>query len=502
MPKEPRERKSVVRRASAPAAHQVVGVDADGAVRDARTAARTAAPVSLRSAGKTFRAPSAPEWRVGVPAGEALPGLLPRDSFSGYARPVTVLPQRFVLDEPGSFLRLFRTEVPARIELRSVQIAQVWALVGLAALARRNGTAVTQLEFGPESPVGRFAHAIGLRDAMEGLASTSPGEPGRTCRIRRISRIDEVETAAREIAELVIPPAADDDEDAEARKTLRYVLVELMRNAVQHSLDPKGGVVAAQRMEAGYLKYPRPVVQVAVADAGVGVLAALQASYPSITDPEQALVKALEPHVSGTFGPGRTGSTYNAGMGLFFISEMAKLTAGRLVLASRGASLSLIGDLEGYAKSHLAFVPPRGTQFPGTLVAFELPLGEVSDHARLIEVIRDKARERTPQRDTTPWVRFEAPPRGVPSFVVAHVSEDVERAAELSRGELQRRLFDRKPVALDFRNISVCTQSFLHALLFEAIRISWAVQVPIFIEHAQPGVVAGIQLVDNYARGG
>ncbi|MCA9298890.1 MAG: hypothetical protein KDA28_07480, partial [Phycisphaerales bacterium] len=80
--------------------------------------------------------------------------------------------------------------------------------------------------------------------------------------------------------------------------------------------------------------------------------------------------------------------------------------------------------------------------------------------------------------------------------------EDVERAHELSRTSLQPLLFARKPIALDFRNMRVCTQSFLHALLFEAIRLSWATQTPIYVEQASPGVETGIRLVDNYARGG
>ncbi|WP_236519583.1 STAS-like domain-containing protein [Sandaracinus amylolyticus] len=281
------------------------------------------------------------------------------------------------------------------------------------------------------------------------------------------------------------------------------MLVELMRNAVQHSADPRGGVIAAQLMKAGYSGYPQPVVQVAVADTGVGVLAGLQASYPELADAKAAVVKALEPHVSGTFGPGRTGTSENAGMGLFFISEMAKLTAGRMLLATRGATLWLRGDLEGgYASHRLDILPPEGTGFPGTLVAFELPLGEPADHARMIETITEKARQRTPQRDTSAWVRFEAAPKGTPTFVVSTVSEDVKAAARLSREQIQPRLFRREPVSLDFRNVSVCTQSFLHALLFEAIRISWAVQTPIFVEHAEPGVATGVRLVDNYARGG
>lgn len=85
---------------------------------------------------------------------------------------------------------------------------------------------------------------------------------------------------------------------------------------------------------------------------------------------------------------------------------------------------------------------------------------------------------------------------------MSQVIEDVTAAARLSRESLQPSLFRREHVALDFRNVSVCTQSFLHALLYETIRISWGVQTPVFIENAAPGVVAGVRLVDNYARGG
>lgn len=412
------------------------------------------------------------------------------------------VPVRFVLHDPTSFLRLFESGIPSTVRLDDVDVAQVWALVGLAALARRNGQPSLHVDLSLDSNVGRFAHAIGLRDVIEETSPGSPGDPGRTYKIRRVQRIDEVEAAAREIAELIVG-AKDHDEAEETQKTLRYVLLELMRNAVQHSCDPKGGVVAAQRMDAGYPGYTQATIQVAVADAGIGIQAALASSYPELTDPETALAKALEPHVSGKFGPGLTGSTYNAGMGLFFIAEMAKLADGCLLLSSQGASLTLRGAPMGDDGTP----PPNsivthGLGFPGTLVAFELPVGSVVDHTALLEVIRDAARQRTPSRTTRPWIRFEAAPPDAKRFQVLPLVESTEAAAQLSRETLQRHLFNRQPIVLDFDKVSLCTQSFLHALLFETIRISWAVQTPIYVENTVPAVRVGIDLVDNYARGG
>ena len=407
-------------------------------------------------------------------------------------------PSRFVIDRPAAFLRL-PLEGPGPIDLDAVELAQVWALVGLAALGRANGQALIVRSSGV-STVGRFAAAVGLDDAIAGRAMSGPGEPQRTAKIRRVRTPAEADQAARDIAALLLPNVDDD----ESQRTIRFVLVELMRNAIQHSADPKGGVVAAQRMNAGQGGYARAMLQVAVADAGVGVLAALSATYPELPTQEAALIKALEPHVSGTFERGRTGTAENAGMGLFMVAEMAKLVGGRLLLASRGGAILLDGfvDAEGDARHRLEPVRPKGTGFPGTLVAFELPIGEVEDHAALVQAVLEKRSLRMPSGPTVPWLRFAAPPQGTPTWVVTALGEDTTAAQHLSRESLQPLLFAKKPIALDFVNVELCTQSFGHALLYEALRLSWAMQVPIFVENTTPSVEVVLRHVDAYARSG
>lgn len=408
---------------------------------------------------------------------------------------------KFVLDEPSSFLTwITQAKASGLANLDGISVAQAWALAGLAALARVNGGPTFRVTGDRASKLMRFADAIGFDDVVRGESSDISGDEGRTVRLRRITQVQTVEQTATVIGRVLFPNIPNIDE-SETQRSLHYVLVELMRNAVQHSTDPRGGVVGAQRMDAGFRDYNQECVQVVVADTGIGVLQALRKTYPDLPDARAALVKSLQPHVSGAFGPGRTGSAYNAGMGLFFISEMAKLTAGRLLLASHGAALLLTGHKEGYEKKRLRHLK-LGLGFPGTLVAFELPIGEVRDHAALIETISAKARERTPKRDMAAWVRFEAPPVGTFDFVVSTIAEDIDGAGKVSKEQLQKRLFAREPVALDFRHVDVCTQSFLHALLYDAIRLSWAVQTPIYVENAAPSVKVGVALVDNYARGG
>ena len=50
--------------------------------------------------------------------------------------------------------------------------------------------------------------------------------------------------------------------------------------------------------------------------------------------------------------------------------------------------------------------------------------------------------------------------------------------------------------------VRVCTQSFLHALLHEAVRLAWARKVPMHVVNATPAVRAQLEFVESYSLGG
>lgn len=410
------------------------------------------------------------------------------------ARYASIVATAFELARPGEFLRL-RLGPGDAIDLSAVDVAQIWSLVALAALARENGEA---LGVKLDGVCGRAAIAVGFREAVRG-EDPGTGADG-TAKMRRVRTPAEIEGVAREVSRLLLSKEDDD----EPRRTVHFVLVELMRNAVQHSGDPKGGVIAAQRIDARSAGYSSDVVQVAVADTGIGVLASLSAMHTELDTQVAALTKALEPHVSGTFEPGRRGGAENAGMGLFMIAEMAKAVGGRLLVASRGGAILLTGHLDdlGNASHRLEVVAPPGVGFAGTLVAFELPIDGVARHDGLIELILEKREQRSASIPATPWLRFTEPPSGATEFAVGPLVEDTTRATQLSREQLQPRLFRREAITIDFSGVDLCTQSFVHALLFEAIRLSWATQTPIYIRNASPGVRVILRYVEAYARSG
>jgi hypothetical protein len=189
-------------------------------------------------------------------------------------------------------------------------------------------------------------------------------------------------------------------------------------------------------------------------------------------------------------------------MGLFFIAEMAKLTSGTLLIASRGATLLLSGWTDEEGGHTLRFIEPRGTGFPGTLVVFELPVGDVADYPALIETIKERAKARTPQRAIHRWIRFEPAPPGATRFEVQKQAENTPVAIQLAQSEITPRILQKQPIVLDFAGMRILTQSYLHALLFEPLRLAWALRTPIYVANVEPAVRSNLELLENYALAG
>ena len=407
-------------------------------------------------------------------------------------------PRTVFLDDPVPLLEWIERRPDDEFRLDAVDVIQPWGIVALAALAREDGPKPLKVARSVASASSvRFAHAIGFEEVLRNQPSGGTQEAERTVKLRRFRTSADIEPLSRETSTLLMPGR----EHSETRRTIEYVLIELLRNVVQHSGDPLGGVAGAQRMDQGGTYATRACIQVTVSDCGVGIPEALKRMH-RVKTPQEALEKSIWPHISGTFPEGFTGSLENAGMGLFFIAEMAKLTAGSLIISSRGATLRLKGDAEGKGRHEIEFLDHRRIGFPGTLVIFELPVGEVRDYDALIETIQQRAMKRTPRRVTYHWFKYDDAPSGAFRCMVSVASEDTEKAKGFAQEHLVPRIVKREPVLLDFTNIEVCTQSFVHALLFEAVRVAWALRSPIYIANAARAVKSTLDLLERYALRG
>jgi hypothetical protein len=422
--------------------------------------------------------------------------LFPTEDAPQSHAPATVLsfPPRIELSNPESFLTVLEKTSSRTLRVADPFIIQVWGLVGMAALGREPSSDAWQILMEGHSNGVKFARALGLQEVMIGRDDDDWGERGRTVKLRRIQEMPSIEPVANRISNLIAPA------DEVAQATLHYVIVELLRNVLQHSQDPLGAVVAAQTMTEAQ-QYGRPAVQVAVADTGIGILAHLRGKHPELQDAGAALEKALRAHISGTFEEGLTGSLYNAGFGLFAISELAKLTGGRLLLASRGAALSIQGDRTDFNKHTSSLISPKGTGFPGTLVAFELPLGDTRDFSVYMEEVKQRAKQQTPARAIHRWITYDTPPADAQRILVSIVRENTDQAAEVGK-KVRNNILSGDPIVLDFLGLSFVTQSFLHALLFRSLRIAWAEGIPVHAVNVAPAVRSALEALEEYALGG
>ena len=408
--------------------------------------------------------------------------------------PDLTLPDRVALADPDPFLGAISRAPWCHLDLDRLQVVEMWALVALCAISRRESPDDRRCDVyhRGRSNVGKFAFAVGFDSARDGSVPSARGSHvERTVPIQRVTFDRPVRIIAAELARVAIPAAAEEA----SRDALAYVIDELLRNVLQHSGDALGAVVGAQRMDAGKGGYARATVQVAVADAGRGILESLRRSHV-VEGPEEALEKAIRPHVSGVFPEGQMGGSDNAGLGLFFTSEMAKLTAGRLLLATRGGSLFLDGD-EHEGKHRLRFLEPTGTGYPGTLAVFELPI-EIVDRDALMDVIRQRATERASAPVARRWLAYETPPAGVEAFAIRDVGDDTDAAQSLAE-RMTSCLSASRTITIDFAGIRIATQSLLHALLFRPVRVGWAMGARIYVINAEPAVRSGLTFLESYA---
>ena len=151
---------------------------------------------------------------------------------------------------------------------------------------------------------------------------------------------------------------------------------------------------------------------------------------------------------------------------------------------------------------HPRFLQPPGLGFPGTLVALEIPTDAVQDYHSLMRTILEKTRDRTPKRASDRWLAFEPAAADAQRIVLAPVKESTPDALVVATEQIEPAIVSRKPVELDFAGIDLCTQSWLHALLYESIRLAWARRVPIHVVNADPAVREGLRFLEAYALGG
>lgn len=254
-------------------------------------------------------------------------------------------------------------------------------------------------------------------------------------------------------------------EDEEIEGAVEYSFVELLRNVVQHSHSPIGGLAMAAFFPSTGL------VELAVADCGVGIMSSLSASYPEINEDRLALKFAMMPHVSGTFTQAAYGSMLNnAGLGLFFVKEIATRSAGGFFLGSNSMLADLWGNANGTPGQK--YIQTKNSGWPGTFAFLQLRKTHIADFASLLAHCRDLAAKarKDPREFSLDFIDEIPDIEGLVQINVSEFNEDVEMAAALRDTVIIPALNRKDLVVWNFDGIRFATQSFVHACMYKILR--------------------------------
>ena len=347
----------------------------------------------------------------------------------------------------------------------------------------------------PNTAAGSYLVQSGFLELMgESSLSAAIPRPDRTVRLTRISNSSEIPQFAKSVMDIL---QIDDEELAGA---VKYSLIELLRNVVQHSASVGGGIAMAQY-------YPKTgLVEVCVADMGLGIKSTINEAYPEIDTNLKALKLATLPHVSRTFKPGGyTSMSDNAGLGLFFIRQIASLSKGSFFLGSKDALVDIWGDKEGQQKK--LYRQAKAGGWPGTFAYLQLRKDTIAEFDGVLSVCRRLAAEaqKYPAELALDFIE-EIPELGeLDELVIVSVlnfEEDVEQAAKIRDEELLPSMKEGTLVVIDFAGVKFATQSFVHALMYKVIRDGQNIGSTLSIANCSKSTREAVMAVAAYAKAG
>ena len=169
---------------------------------------------------------------------------------------------------------------------------------------------------------------------------------------------------------------------------IQYIISELVRNVLEHSLAKNGAIVSAQYHKKGN------IIRIGIVDTGVGVRQTINKSHAATSDLD-AIGLALTPGITGTTRK-EGGTELNAGAGLFFIKSIAYVNRDFFIIYSGSALYKLLKRSETkrlalHADPFLDRHSHKGAlpYWNGTVVGIDIALDATSEFTVLLDLIRD-----------------------------------------------------------------------------------------------------------------
>jgi len=353
----------------------------------------------------------------------------------------------------------YHTEIV--LDFTDVTFIEPWALalfVSYALHLKESFHISVRAVLAPRNPSNVYIADMGLLHVLANGTSTPQwDESHQNTGLHVIKTHNDVTRFVESASRLGIDPS---DETVDA---LKYSMAEMGRNVVQHSRSSIGGISIAQYFPE------RRAIQIAITDCGWGIFNSLKVTYPELQGNLESLKLAVLPHVSGAFRAGTYSASENAGLGLFFTKEIAWRAGGTFWLVSGDSLLGVVENDESAQSRHYKQI----LRWNGAAVTVDLPEKGVHDFASLLGLCRElavKARNCSGAAgldflDDLPSLE------GLTVISVGTFHEDVEKAAHIRDDTLIPAVTEGRLVVLDFGGARFVTQSFIHALLNDVLRI-------------------------------
>ena len=250
----------------------------------------------------------------------------------------------------------------------------------------------------------------------------------------------------------------------EYEKTLRYIISELFYNTLEHGTS-QHKISYTKRIPSlvQFCWYKtRNEIEFIVADLGIGIKKHLEQNHLPFERDTDAIIEALKPNVSGTFGvQAPYTSKDNAGMGLYISNNIVKRLRSDMYIVSGNGTVH-ISPTDITHKSNTF-------KWPGTFVVVKIRIQNVERfvYETIISEIREEADLEI--KEKSEMQKQEEHNLSIQNYFGEN-AEIKSEAISYREKYLLTIAASRKTLILNFENVSYSPHSFLNALLASVIR--------------------------------
>ncbi|MGI9054258.1 MAG: STAS-like domain-containing protein [Pyrinomonadaceae bacterium] len=262
--------------------------------------------------------------------------------------------------------------------------------------------------------------------------------------------------------------------DVEYEKTIRYIINEILYNTLEHGTN---GHKIPSLLQFLYDEKSKEL-SFMVADVGIGIKKHLRQTYLDLATDVEAILHAIKPQISGTFGQSQMGYDIknNAGVGLYFSSNIVqRLNADMFIVSGNGFVHISPEEIISWELKH---------QWKGTFVYVKMKLGLIKD-LNLQKMISEITKS-IPKVDKT---------EEIDNLYISirnyfgRYAENKDLAKKIRDEKLLPALAENKTLTIDFDEIVSAPHSLLNAMLATPIeRLGLSAYKKIKIINAAPEI--------------